>query len=175
MNPRGASRRARDRVSVGRCSGERSHSRKTRQEFSVNSLHAHSTKNLARARWSLVRMRLDAWDPGTQQERRRMARQQRSDSLQPIALSNAQAASRSREWDSGKTSMGRGSSTEAVPGADRNRLRSPRDRPHPPGLRSEPNSPHSGGAGNPRRSAVAVRAAPPCALGHHSELAAADR
>ena len=33
-----------------------------------------------------------------------MARQQRSDSLQTIALSNAQAKSRSREWDSGKAS-----------------------------------------------------------------------
>ena len=52
------------------------------QEFSVNSLSAPLAKNLARARWSLVRMRLDAWDPGTQRERRRMARQHRSDSLQ---------------------------------------------------------------------------------------------
>ena len=60
-------------------------------------------------------MRLDAWDPGTQQERRRMARQHRIDSLQPIALSNARATSRSRGWDSGKASLASGASTAPIP------------------------------------------------------------
>ncbi len=50
MNPRGASWRARGRVSVGRCSSARPHSQKMRQAFSVNSLRAPLAKNLARAR-----------------------------------------------------------------------------------------------------------------------------